>query len=307
MQAELEDALGAWHQWLASERRMSNNTVTAYRHDVSVFLSFLSDHLGNNLSLLDLKKLKQNDFRSYLAWRREDGLSNTSLARKMSAIRSFFRFMERNNQLHNPVINSVRTPKRPHSVPKPLDVEQAKLAITHVSTLQNEAWLGKRDIAVLTLLYGCGLRISEALSLNLCDKPTSTTLKVSGKGGKERLVPVIKVVREAIDDYLTSCPFLLTDQSPLFVGKRGKRLDPGIIQKQLRRLRLSLGLPSTATPHALRHSFATHLLTKGGDLRTIQELLGHASLSTTQRYTEVNAGYLLSVYDKAHPSSDRGK
>lgn len=303
--ADLRDAVRAWHQWLVSERRSAEHTTASYGRDVRTFLHFLADHLGGPASLSDLGSLKPADFRSYLARRRNDGLSNTSLARGMSAIRSLFRFLERTDRVHNPAINAVRTPKRPHAVPKPLSVAQAKSSVAQISQLQDETWLGKRDAAVLTLLYGCGLRISEALSLNRRDRPTGDSLVITGKGGKERLVPVLGVVREAIEDYLESCPFPLKDDDPLFVGKRGKRLDPGILQKQVRRLRGLLGLPETATPHALRHSFATHLLSDGGDLRTIQELLGHASLSTTQRYTEVDAEHLLNVYDRAHPSARR--
>lgn len=302
---ELHDAVRDWSRWLSSERRTAEHTTEAYGRDVSKFMHFLAGHLGGPADLSDLANLKPVDFRSYLARRRNEGLSNTSLARSMSAIRSLFRFLERTDLVHNPAINAVRTPKRPHSVPKPLTVEQAVSSVKQISQLQDEGWLGKRDTAVLTLLYGCGLRISEALSLNRRDKPTGDILIVTGKGNKQRMVPVLIVVREAIDDYITNCPFQLSDDDPLFVGKRGGRLGPGIIQRQVRRLRGMLGLPETATPHALRHSFATHLLSDGGDLRTIQELLGHASLSTTQRYTEVDSQRLLEVYNSAHPSARR--
>ena len=303
--ADVRDAVRAWHQWLSSERRTAELTTEAYGRDVRAFIRFLSEHLGAPASLSDLAGLKPADFRSYLARRRGEGLSNTSLARTMSAIRSLFRFLERTDLVHNPAINAVRTPRRPHSVPKPLTVKQAKASVDDVSQLQDESWLGKRDVAVLTLLYGCGLRISEALSLDLRDRPIGDTLIITGKGGKQRMVPVLSVVREAIEDYLVHCPFPMSDDAPLFLGKRGRRLDPGVMQRQVRRLRGLLGLPETATPHALRHSFATHLLSGGGDLRTIQELLGHASLSTTQRYTEVDTRHLLEVYNRAHPSARR--
>ena len=300
---DLRDAVRDWHQWLKSERRTAQRTTESYGRDVRAFTRFLTEHLGGPAGLSDLANLKPADFRSYLAKRRSEGLSNASLARAMSAIRSLFKFLERTDRVHNPAVGAVRTPKRPHGVPKPLSVTQATDSVRDVAQLQEESWLGKRDAAVLILLYGCGLRISEALSLNQRDRPSGDMLVITGKGGKERMVPVLRVVRDAIDDYIDSCPFELGDDDPLFVGKRGRRLDPGIIQRQVRRLRGLLGLPETATPHALRHSFATHLLSDGGDLRTIQELLGHASLSTTQRYTEVDADHLLEVYDRAHPSA----
>ncbi len=303
--ADLRDAVRDWNQWLSSERRTADHTTAAYGRDVRKFIHFLSGHLGGPAALSDLAKLKPVDFRSYLARRRSEGLSNTSLARSMSAIRSLFRFLERTDRVHNPAINAVRTPKRPHGVPKPLSVGQAVSSVKQVSQLQDEGWLGKRDAAVLTLLYGCGLRISEALALNRRDVPKGDVLVITGKGNKQRMVPVLGVVHDAIEDYLAHCPFELGDDDPLFVGKRGRRLDPGIIQRQVRRLRGMLGLPETTTPHALRHSFATHLLSDGGDLRTIQELLGHASLSTTQRYTEVDSQRLLEVYNNAHPSARR--
>jgi integrase/recombinase XerC len=303
--ADLRDAVRDWRQWLSSERRTAELTTESYGRDVRFFIHFLAEHLGGPAALSDLSNLKPADFRSYLARRRGEGLSNSSLARSMSAIRSLFRFLERTDRVHNPAINAVRTPKRPHGVPKPLSVGQAKSSVEQVSQLQDENWLGLRDVAVLTLLYGCGLRISEALSLNNRDKPKGEVLIITGKGNKQRMVPVLNVVREAIESYLARCPFQLGDDDPLFIGKRGRRLDPGVIQRQVRRLRGLLGLPESATPHALRHSFATHLLSDGGDLRTIQELLGHASLSTTQRYTEVDADRLLEVYNSAHPSARR--
>jgi integrase/recombinase XerC len=303
--AELHNAVRDWSRWLSSERRTAEHTTEAYGRDVRNFMHFLAGHLGGPADLSDLANLQAVDFRSYLARRRSEGLSNTSIARSMSAIRSLFRFLERTDVVHNPAINAVRTPKRPHNVPKPLTVGQAVSSVKKISQLQDEGWLGKRDTAVLTLLYGCGLRISEALSLNLRDKPAGNILIVNGKGNKQRMVPVLIVVQEAIDDYITNCPFQLSADDPLFVGKRGGRLGPGIIQRQVRRLRGMLGLPETATPHALRHSFATHLLSDGGDLRTIQELLGHASLSTTQRYTEVDSKRLLEVYNSTHPSARR--
>ena len=303
--ADLRDAVRDWRRWLESERRSADHTTDSYGRDVRAFVCFLAEHLGGPAGLTDLETLAPADFRGYLARRRREGLSNASLARAMSAVRSLFKFLERTGRVHNPAVGAVRTPKRPHGVPKPLSVAQARESVRDAAQLQDESWLGKRDAAVLTLLYGCGLRISEALSLDRRDRPTGDTLVIVGKGGKERMVPVLRVVRDAIDDYVDACPFELGGDAPLFVGKRGRRLDPGIVQRQVRRLRGLLGLPETATPHALRHSFATHLLSGGGDLRTIQELLGHASLSTTQRYTEVDARRLLEVYDRAHPTARR--
>lgn len=303
--ADLRDAVRDWRQWLETERRSADRTTESYGRDVRAFVRFLAEHLGGPAGLADLANLTPADFRGYLARRRREGLSSASLARAMSAVRSLFRFLERTDRVHNPAVGAIRAPRRPRGVPKPLSVAQARESVRDVTRLQEESWLGKRDAAVLTLLYGCGLRISEALSLDRRDRPTGDTLVVVGKGGKERMVPVLRIVRDAIDDYVDACPFELGDGDPLFVGKRGRRLDPGVVQRQVRRLRGLLALPETATPHALRHSFATHLLSDGGDLRTIQELLGHASLSTTQRYTEVDARRLLEVYDRAHPSALR--
>ena len=218
-------------------------------------------------------------------------------------MRSFYRFCERDGTLKNGAIHLVQSPKLPHSVPRPLSVDGAKAVIGEVANLSEEDWIGARDTAVITLLYGCGLRISEALGLERNQAPLGDMLRITGKGGKQRLVPVLPVVADAVEAYLEACPYPLSDGDPLFVGKRGKRLNPRLIQGRLQVLRAALGLPPSATPHALRHSFATHLLSGGGDLRTIQELLGHASLSTTQHYTEVDTERLLDVYGKAHPRS----
>ncbi len=219
----------------------------------------------------------------------------------MSTLRNFFRFLDRGGLVHNPAVKAVKTPRLPKPVPKALDETDAKAAITTVAELQDEPWLAARDTALLILLYGCGLRIGEALSLTCADMPKSDVLRVIGKGRKERIVPVLPIVRDAVRAYRDICPFAPEDNAPLFVGKRGKALNPGVVQRQMRRLRALLGLAETATPHALRHSFATHLLAQGGDLRTIQELLGHASLSTTQRYTVVDEAHLTRVYRASHP------
>lgn len=290
-----------WRTWLASERRASVHTLDAYQRDLAAFLSFMSEHLGFAPGLGDLEALGVADFRSWLARRAAERLSRASTARAMSTVRGFFRFLEKNGVLHNPALAAVRSPKIPHSVPRALEPADALDALETVGDFTDTPWIAKRDTAVLMLLYGCGLRIGEALALNRNEAPEGETMVVTGKGDKQRMVPVLAVVREAVENYLAACPYRLEGDGPLFLGARGKRLNPSIIQAQMRKVRIILGLPETATPHALRHSFATHLLAGGGDLRTIQELLGHASLSTTQRYTEVDSARLMAVYRATHP------
>jgi integrase/recombinase XerC len=294
-------AIADWQRWLKSERRVSDHTFDAYTRDLAAFLLFMTGHLGAEPDLAAFGAFKSADFRSYLAQRANLGISRSSIARGVSTLRNFFRFLERAELMHNPAIKTVRTPRLPKSVPKALDEEDALAAIRDAGAAQTEPWLAARDTALLLMLYGCGLRIGEALSLTCADMPRSDTLRVVGKGRKERIVPVLPVVREALGAYRKICPFAASPEEPLFIGARGKALNPGVVQRQMRILRARLGLPETATPHALRHSFATHLLAQGGDLRTIQELLGHASLSTTQRYTVVDAARLSSVYNAAHP------
>lgn len=290
-----------WQRHLAHARRLSPHTVAAYGRDVAAFFAFLQMHLGGAVSLAQLGALQLADFRSHLAQRRGDGLGSASLAREIAAIRNFFRFLHKTGVAENAAIGVLRGPKLPHGVPKPLSAAQALDAVQDAGDLAADGWIGARDVAVLTLIYGCGLRVSEALGLNRDAAPFGDVLRILGKGGKQRLVPVLPAVAGAVQDYLSQCPYGLRGQDPLFVGARGKRLSPRLVQLCMARMRASLGLPDSATPHALRHSFATHLLSAGGDLRTIQELLGHASLSTTQRYTEVDAARLLDVYAKAHP------
>jgi integrase/recombinase XerC len=295
----------AWRDWLAGERRLAANTVVAYEHDVAAFLTFLGRHLGGPASLDDLSRLTPSDFRSYLADGSARGLARPSLARGLAAVRSFFRFLDRRGVAHVPAIHAVGTPRTPRRLPKPLTVRDALDSLSAVQDLSDEPWIALRDTALLTLLYGCGLRIGEALALTRAQAPKGDALVVRGKGGKERVVPVLPVVAHAIADYLSACPMPLPADGPLFVGVRGRPLNAGVAQRQMRRLRMLLGLPETATPHAFRHSFATHLLAGGGDLRTIQELLGHASLSTTQRYTDVDAAHLAAVHRRAHPRAKR--
>ena len=298
---DLAGLIGAWRAWLSDERRLSPNTLVAYETDLFGFFRFLVTHLGELPSVAAVSDLRPADFRAWLARRSQEGLGRTSTARALSVVRGFFRWCERNGHFANHAIQSVRSLKLPHTVPRPLSTPDAAAVVTQIGELAKEPWIGLRDIALFTLLYGCGLRISEALGLTRADAPEGDTLTVMGKGSKERMVPVLPVVREAIAAYIEACPLLLEPDTALFRGVRGGPLNPGVAQRSMRTVRGWLGLPDTATPHALRHSFATHLLAGGGDLRSIQELLGHASLSTTQRYTEVEDSHLLAEYRAAHP------
>jgi integrase/recombinase XerC len=301
---DLSRAIDDWRRWLTHERRASPHTIDAYARDLGGFLAFLQQHLGGPPGLVDLDRLSAADFRAWMARRAVAGLGRSSTARAMSVLRNFFRWLERNGYGGNHAIRAMRSPKRPHGIPRPLPVADADLLLQSVDLLPGEPWETRRDVALFTLLYGCGLRISEALDLARRDAPTGDSLRVTGKGGKERMLPVLPLVREAIRAYLAACPRRVGDDGPLFLGRRGKRLNPGVAQRRLRALRVLLGLPQTVTPHALRHSFATHLLGAGVDLRAIQELLGHASLSTTQRYTEVDSESLMAAYRAAHPRAD---
>ena len=297
---DLRAAIDMWASWLGGERRASAHTIAAYGRDLAFFLDFLTGHLGAIPDLTSLGHLRPADFRAYLA-HRAARVERSSIARGLSVVRSFIRFLERRGLASSPALAVLRAPKLPHSVPKPLSVADAAEIIDAPAGLAGSAWQAKRDVAVLTLLYGCGLRISEALGLMRSEAPQGEPLTITGKGQKQRMVPVLPVVRAAIADYLAACPYALAADGPLFVGARGGPLSPRLVQRRMAELRGMLGLPDTATPHALRHSFATHLLGAGGDLRAIQELLGHASLSTTQRYTSVETERLLAVYDAAHP------
>lgn len=294
-------ALSAWTCWLDGERRLAARTQEAYRRDVAAFVSFLAAHLGGPVTLVDLSALRVADLRAYIARRVGDGLSHASAARALASIRSFCRFLDRRDFTTVVAIEGVRTPKVKRGLPKPLTAADA-LAVTQTPADPDEApWIAARDMALFTLLYGCGLRIAEALSIVRGAAPLADVLLVTGKGSKERIVPVLPAVRQAVDAYLAALPYTLDPEQLLFVGAKGGPLNPGVVQRQMRRLRRLLGLPETATPHALRHSFATHLLAAGGDLRSIQELLGHASLSTTQRYTQVETARLLEIHQAAHP------
>ncbi|MBB3313575.1 integrase/recombinase XerC [Rhizobium sp. BK196] len=292
----------AWLENLARERRLSGHTLDAYERDTRQFLTFMTGHLGGPTTLRDIETLRPADFRAFLAARRKEGSGARSVARNLAGIRSLLRYLEKKGLVNAAGAGAVRSPKQPKSLPKPLSDRQAITVVSNEAQLHDEPWIAARDAAVMTLLYGCGLRISEALDLTPPDiRGDTTTLRITGKGNKTRLVPLLPIVFEAVEKYRALCPFHLDEGEPLFRGARGGKLQPAIIQRAMQKLRSAFGLPETATPHALRHSFATHLLAGGGDLRTIQELLGHASLSTTQVYTGVDASRLLEVYDKAHP------
>jgi integrase/recombinase XerC len=301
---ELAGELARWLRHLSGERRLSPNTVEAYARDVSQFLSFLSRHLGARLTLATLSRMKPLDVRAFMAARRADGISSRSLMRMLAGARSFARFLERSGKSSVGALSAVRGPKMAKTLPRPLTIATAKRMTETESRAgeDREPWILARDAAVFALLYGSGLRISEALGLKRNDmRGDIDTISVKGKGSKLRMVPVLPQVTNAIAQYIAVCPYDLPAEGPLFVGARGGALSPRIVQLAMARMRGALGLPETATPHALRHSFATHLLARGGDLRAVQELLGHASLSTTQVYTAVDTQRLLEAYRNAHP------
>ena len=302
---DLRAAIGLWMAWLTGERRASAHTIAAYGRDLAFFLDFVTGHLGALPDLAAIEALRPADFRAYLAQRASLDIERRSLARGMSVLRSFMRFLARRGLASTAALAALRSPKLPPGVPKPLTVEDALATIDKVGEMagegSRESWPARRDTALLALIYGCGLRLSEALGLARGEAPLGEMLTITGKGRKQRQLPVLPAVRTAVADYLAACPYVLRAQDPLFVGARGGPLNPRLVQRQMEILRGYLQLPATATPHALRHSFATHLLGAGGDLRAIQELLGHASLSTTQRYTAVETEHLLAVYDGAHP------
>lgn len=304
--ADVAAEVGRWLAHLACERRMSAKTCEAYARDVRQFLGFLAEHLGARVTLAALGRLSPQDLRAFLSARRADGIAGRSLARMLAGVRSFARFIERGGRGRIGALFAVRAPKTARTLPKPIGIAAAKRLLE--SDLRagegREPWILARDAAVLALLYGCGLRISEALGLRRKDVPAPAagdTITVTGKGNKQRMVPVLVGVLELVAEYVALCPHELAGDDPLFIGAQGKALSPRIIQLAMARLRGALGLAETATPHALRHSFATHLLARGGDLRAIQELLGHASLSTTQIYTAIDSERLLEVYRSAHP------
>ena len=293
----------AWLDWLKLERRASPHTLAAYGADLVDFLQFLTKHHGAEPDFGTLQALRPADLRAFLAFRAAQGVGNSTRARQLAAVRGFLRFLAKRHGLVPQAIAGLRGPRPKPPAPRALTPAQARDVAEQTGSVENSAELSLRDTALFTLLYGCGLRISEALALNLGDAPVAgRALRVRGKGDKERLVPVLPAVAQAVEAYLRGRDRSQHDQ-PLFLGARGGRLDPGVAQKALRDYRRLAGLPESATPHALRHSFATHLLGNGADLRAIQELLGHASLSTTQRYASLDEVQLLKVWQKAHPRS----
>jgi integrase/recombinase XerC len=299
--ADLQQQLRAWLDYLEHEKRVSRHTFRAYSSDISQFITFLADHIGQPPALHNIADAHIRDFRAWLSRKAMDGAGNASRARSLSGLKNLLSWLDKNSILHNAAINTVRSPKLPRKLPRPLQEGQTFDLLDNAGINAKLDWIGYRDRALFTLLYGAGLRIDEALSLNISDiPPQGQPLRITGKGRKQRIVPLLDQIRDALQIYLDQSPFPQEKTTPIFVGKQGKRLHQGVAQKSMRDLRASLGLPETATPHALRHSFATHLLQKGANLREIQELLGHASLSTTQRYTDINAEELIRIHKAAH-------
>lgn len=304
IRVSLDAACAQWLSWLTFERRLSPRSLDAYQRDVAAFVNFMRGHRGGADDIAALGKLAAADLRAYLAFRRnaEDGLSDRSLVRALASIRSFLRFADRRLGVKTHALALVKGPRLKAPPPRPVDEEAAFALIEQAGDEENqEPWIRARDAALITLLYGAGLRISEALGITGADLPLGNSLRVLGKGGKERFAPLLPAVREAMGAYLALLPVQPLPEDAAFRGARGGPMGPRAAQRLMERMRLKLGLPETATPHALRHAFATHLLAHGGDLRAIQELLGHSNLSTTQRYAEVEGGRLLAAFDAAHP------
>lgn len=294
--ADVKNLIHQWQDWLKNERRYSEHTLDAYFRDLSEFFGFFNDE---KISVADLGKIDVRDFRGYLSYRAGRYLEKSSIARGISAVKNFFKWLDRNDIVKNSAISIISSPRRPKVLPKAMDVDDTFKFLKESEFWEKNSWQGLRDKAIFTLLYGCGLRISEALSLNIGDITNNNFVRIKGKGNKTRIVPLLPVIIENINAYLNECPYHLKNGDALFLGARGERLSPRIIQRQMQKIRAYLGLPDNLTPHALRHSFATHLLAEGTDLRSIQELLGHASLTTTQRYTDVQIEKLHKEYEKA--------
>lgn len=297
------DALQTWLQGLSALNGAAAHTISAYQGDLAGFLIFMTEHSGTPQGLGALARISTTDMRAWMARERSSGTGARSLARKLSAVKNFYRWLAEREDFEPTAVLAARAPKFQKKLPRPLAEEAARAVIEAVEGQSETDWVAARDVAVVTMLYGCGLRISEALGLEGRHAPLPASLRISGKGGKERLVPVIDAARKAVDHYLQLSPHPQAPDKPLFRGVRGGALNPRQIQGAMARARAQLGLPATATPHALRHSFATHLLEAGGDLRAIQELLGHASLSTTQAYTAVDTAHLMAVYNRSHPKA----
>lgn len=301
LKPEIHQLLGDFILFLATEKRSSKHTIESYRTDILNLLSFITKYKGFQVGKKTLGTLDHKDFRAWLTHRHNQNMSFNSTARAVSAIKSFFRYLEKNKNITNPEIIKLKSPKTTKPLPKAIDQNNAKLIIEAVRDFSKHTWTAERDIALLTLIYGCGLRISEALSITLQDIRNSDFIRVKGKGNKERNIPILPIIKKRIDLYLKDCPHPIMPNDKLFVGVRGGKYNPTLFQKLIRDIRTALDLPETVTPHAFRHSFATHLLENGADLRSIQELLGHSSLSTTQRYTKVDSRRLLEAYSKINP------
>ena len=298
---EVKEKISQWQSWLKDERRYSVHTLDAYSRDLAIFLQFLEEHLVKIPTLKILQKADVRTFRAFLSNRNAKYIEKSSTARELSSLKNFYHWLAQNKIIDNTSLSIISSPKQGKILPKAIDVNDTFNVLEIVKDFSKQEWQGLRDVAILTILYGCGLRISEALSLNMGDINHNNFLKIKGKGNKERLVPVLPIIREKIDAYLSACPYNIKNGEALFLGARGERISPRIIQRNLEKVRRYLGLNDNLTPHALRHSFATHLLANGTDLRSLQELLGHASLSTTQRYTDVQIETLKKEYSKSHP------
>lgn len=304
MESNLLSLFQKWNAWLTQVRRYSNHTIEAYLRDFQEFLHFLQTHRDTSITLDLLISLKTTDFRSWMAWRHGRDLTNRSTARAASALRSFYKFVSRETGQEIKVLHLIHSPRVKIGLPRPLGVEDTQQLLDDIGDNASQDWIGLRDTAFFTLLYATGMRISEGLSLRGSDLPLPSQLVIIGKGAKQRIVPILKTVRTALEAYQKACPYPILPEGPVFLGAKGGPLNPSIAQKTLRNYRRSIGLPESVTPHALRHSCATHLLENSGELRAIQELLGHASLATTQGYTKVDQHKLMEAFKKAHPRSE---
>jgi integrase/recombinase XerC len=295
------DAVAKWQGWLRYEKRAAKHTIDSYQFDLNNLFRFLNKHRARQINLALLAGLALGDFRSWLAHNAGENRQAASRARSVAGVRNFFRWLDRSGQLHNNAIEMLKLPKTARRLPRPVTEGEAQDIVALAKNVPVEGWIGLRDEALFTLLYGAGLRIGEALGLTHADLAQKERLTVTGKGNKQRSVPLLPIVREVLERYLAVCPYPAEPKASVFVGSRGETLNAAVAQRHLRALRRQLNLPDSVTPHALRHSFATHLLAAGADLRSLQELLGHASLSTTQLYTQVDAQQLAKAYRKAHP------
>ena len=296
--SQLQELICRWQDWLLNIKRYSEHTTASYTRDLFEFIKIFSEQKKTLLTITDFAQADIRTFRFFLTKRTQQHLEKSSIARELSALKNFFKWLNKNNYIQNTALSAISSPKQPKILPRALDVEDTFNFLDEAKNFSKKPWQGLRDTAIFTLLYGCGLRISEALNLNIGDITAENYLKIKGKGNKERIVPILPIVKEQIEAYLHQCPYKMHIGDPLFLGARGERLLPRIVQRQMQKIRLSLGLPDTITPHALRHSFATHLLSQGTNLRAIQELLGHASLTTTQRYTDISIEKMTEEYHK---------